>query len=119
MRMNQKVFILSTVVKYSVYAMTKDTNTIQIYITLQASQSLVIFLCNARVQLHRQRFRVTEYGRKIHSSDKNAILSLLSLYLGLFRDDLGRKYGMLKMLKQYTGTGYLNYVILFAGLRAR
>ena len=53
------------------------------------------------------------------SSDKNAILSLLSLYLGLFRDDLGRKYGMLKMLKQYTGTGYLNYVILFAGLRAR
>jgi hypothetical protein len=58
MRMNQKVFILSTVVKYSVYAMTKDTNTIQIYITLQASQSLVIFLCNARVQLHRQRFRV-------------------------------------------------------------
>ena len=60
MRMNQKVFILSTVVKYSVYAMTKYTNTIQIYITLQASQSLVIFLCNARVQLHRQRFRVSQ-----------------------------------------------------------
>ena len=56
--MNQKVFILSTVVKYSVYAMTKYTNIIQIYITLQTSQSLVIFLCNARVQLHRQRFRV-------------------------------------------------------------